>query len=56
MGIEAETVEAFFRAVSETYAPGAERVARHRCEAFGRCVYDERCPLIDDCMPTEYSE
>jgi hypothetical protein len=56
MGIEAETITAFFRAVAETYGDRTLMRPRHLCEREGRCVYDDRCPLIDSCTPTDYSE
>lgn len=56
MGIEAETVEAFFRAVSSSLAAVDGRAYRHRCDELGRCVYDERCPLVEECMPSDYVE
>lgn len=53
MSWDAETVaQAFLEAYSAVYGTKP----RHKCEALGRCVYDERCPLIEDCMPSEYAE
>ena len=38
------------------YAEVLGRAPRNKCEALGRCVYDEACPLVEDCMPSEYVE
>lgn len=56
MGIEAETADFLFMAFVESYQAVYGREPRHRCEELGRCVYDERCPLVEDCMPSEYVE
>jgi len=54
--IELETSEALFRAFVESYAAVYGRQYRHRCDELGRCVYDEDCPLVEECMPSEYVE
>lgn len=54
MSWDSETVSwAFLEAVAAVYGEGRHD---HRCMELGRCVYDEKCPLIDTCTPTEYSE
>lgn len=56
MGYDVENVEALFRAFVDSYHAVYGRAPRNKCEELGRCVYDEACPFVEDCMPSEYVE
>lgn len=55
MGVQDTFVlaNAFLEAYAAVYGV---RQARDRCAELQRCVYDDLCPLIGTCTPTEYSE
>lgn len=56
MGIERETAEVLFNAFLASYDAVYGPQFRHKCERLGRCVYDEACPNVEDCMPSDYVE